>query len=119
MFYIIILYLYQQIYITNTWILHHTNAPYCHRVFCVTQFLTSKIITVLLQPLYSSNLSPYNFFLFPRVKQVVKRTNFESVIDIQLHDEGTLGASSQCLPEILQKLGKTLDLVYSCPRGIF
>jgi len=68
--------------VANTWILHHDNAP-CHRVFNVTQFLTSKNISVLPQPPYSPDMSPCDFFLFPRIKQVVKGTHFDSVKDIQ------------------------------------
>lgn len=59
--------------IAKTWILHHDNAP-CHRAFSVAQFLTSP---------YSPDMSACDFFLFPRVKQVVKGTHFESVTDIQ------------------------------------
>jgi len=68
--------------IANTWILYHDNAP-CHRAFSVTQFLTLKNITVLPQPPYSPDMSPCDFFLFPRIKQVVKGTHFDSVKDIQ------------------------------------
>lgn len=67
--------------IADTWILHHDNAP-CHRAFSVTQFLTSKNITLLPQPPYSPDISPCDFFLFPRVKQIVKGTHFESVTAI-------------------------------------
>jgi histone-lysine N-methyltransferase SETMAR len=68
--------------IANTWILHHDNTP-CHRAFSVTQFSTSKNITVLPQPPYSPDMSPYDFFLFSRIKQVIKKTHFDSVKDIQ------------------------------------
>ncbi|KAL4083830.1 hypothetical protein QTP88_029146 [Uroleucon formosanum] len=68
--------------IANIWILHHDNAP-CHRAFSVTQFLTSKNIRVFPQPPYSPDMSLCDFFLFPRIKQVVKGTHFDSVKDIQ------------------------------------
>lgn len=68
--------------IANTWILHHDNAP-CHTALSVSQFLTTKGITVLPQPPYSPDMSPCDFFLFPRVKSVVKGTHFESIEEIQ------------------------------------
>lgn len=68
--------------IANTWILHHDNAP-CHTALKVSQYLTSKGITVLPQPPYSPDMSPCDFFLFPKVKSVVKGTHFESIEEIQ------------------------------------
>jgi len=47
------------------------------------QFLTSKCITVRLQPAYSPNLAPCDFFLFQKVKLAVKGQHFESTEDIQ------------------------------------
>ncbi|XP_050522590.1 protein GVQW3-like [Daktulosphaira vitifoliae] len=68
--------------IANTWILHHDNAP-CHTALSVLQYLTSKGITVLPQPPYSPDMSPCDFFLFPRMKLEVKGTHFESIEAIQ------------------------------------
>lgn len=68
--------------IAKNWILHHDNAP-CHTAFSVTEFLTSKNIPVFPQPPYSPDMSPCDFFLFPKVKQVVKGTHFESIDNIQ------------------------------------
>jgi DNA-directed RNA polymerase subunit H (RpoH/RPB5) len=61
-------------------ILHHYIVP-AHAVLSVAQFLTSKCITVL-QPPYSLDLAPCDFFLFQKVKLAVKRHHFESTEDI-------------------------------------
>jgi len=47
--------------IARNWILHHDNAP-AHAAFSVAQFLTSKGITVMPQPLYLPDLAPCDFF---------------------------------------------------------
>ncbi len=66
--------------IEGAWILYRDNAPCC----CpsVKQFLTDKNMTVLSQAPYSPDMSPCDCFLFPRVKQIVKGTHFESITDI-------------------------------------
>jgi len=68
--------------IATNWILHHNNAP-AHAAFSVAQFLTSKGITVMPQPPYSSDLAPCDFFLFQKTKSAVKGHHFESTEDIQ------------------------------------
>jgi len=68
--------------IATNWILHHDNAP-AHAAFSVVQFLTSKGITVMLQPPYSPDLVPCDFFLFKKAKSAMKGHHFESTEDIQ------------------------------------
>jgi hypothetical protein len=46
-------------------------------------FLTSKCIMVMLLPSYSPDFGPYAFFLFQKVKLVLKGLNFKSTEDIQ------------------------------------
>ena len=48
--------------ITDTWMLHHDNAP-CHTAISVNEFLAKKGISVVPQPPYSPDLSPCDFFL--------------------------------------------------------
>jgi len=67
--------------IAKNWILHHYNEP-AHAVLSVAQFLTSKCIMVMLQPPYSLDLAPCDFFLFQKVKLAVKRHHFEPTEDI-------------------------------------
>jgi hypothetical protein len=67
--------------IAKNWFLHHYNAP-ANAVLSVTQFLTSKCITVMPQPPYSLDRAPCDFFLFQKVKLAIKKHHFESTEDI-------------------------------------
>ena len=54
--------------IARTWMLHHDNAA-CNTAVSINEFLAEKSIpVVLLQPPYSPDLSPSDFFLFPGSK---------------------------------------------------
>jgi len=63
-------------------VLHHDNAP-CHIAISVNQFLASKNIPVAPQPPYLPDLSPCDFFLFPRLKKHLKRRHFVALENIQ------------------------------------
>ena len=67
---------------SKRWFLHHDNAP-AHAAISIQQFLAQKQLPVLSHPPYSPDLAPCDFWLFPKVKAVVKGTHFESVQDIQ------------------------------------
>jgi hypothetical protein len=49
----------------------HDNAP-AHKAASVCQFLTPKNVTTLYHPLYSSDLSLPEYFLFPNLKIKLK-----------------------------------------------
>ena len=66
----------------KTWILHHDNAP-AHTALSVKQFLVSKEITTLHHSPYSPDLAPCDFFLFPKLKGILKGTRFQGVEDIK------------------------------------
>ena len=66
----------------KTWILHHDNAL-SHTVLSVKHFLVSKEITTLHHPPHSPDLAPCNFFLFPKLKGILKGTRFQGVEDIK------------------------------------
>jgi len=68
--------------IVDTWMLHHDNAP-CHTAISVNEFLAKKGISVVPQPPYSTDLSPSDFFLFPKLKFHVKGHHFGTVDNIQ------------------------------------
>jgi hypothetical protein len=55
----------------NSWILHHDKEP-AHTALSVREFLASKLITVLEHPAYSPSLAPNDFFLFPKIKGILK-----------------------------------------------
>jgi transposase len=57
---------------------HLDNAP-AHSALSVKQFLANKNISVLQHPPYLPDLAPCNFYLFPKIKSVLKGTQFVSV----------------------------------------
>ena len=62
----------------NRWMLQNDNAP-SHSSFLVRDFLAKHATTVLPQPPYSPDLSPADFFLFPKLKSTLKDRCFESI----------------------------------------
>ena len=66
----------------GSWILHHDDVP-AHTSRLVQQFLAKHSTTQLQQPAYSPDLAPCDFFLFPRVKKVLKGHRFEETEDIK------------------------------------
>ena len=55
----------------NRWNLHQDNTP-AHNTLPVKEFLANKNITVLEHPLYSPDLAPCDFYLFPKISQCSK-----------------------------------------------
>jgi len=70
-------------------ILHHDNAP-AHTSHLVQQFLAKHGTTQLQQPTYSPDLAPSDFFLFQRLKKVLKGHGFEATEDIKRNSTKTL-----------------------------
>ena len=62
-------------------LLHHDRAP-AHNAVSMRQFLVKKQIAALDHPPFSPNLAPCDFWLFPRLKIVIKRTHFSSSEEI-------------------------------------
>lgn len=67
--------------IANKWMLHYDNAPY-HTALSVTEFLTSGGIPVLPQPPLVADVSLCDFFLIPKLKDVLKRRHFGTLENI-------------------------------------
>jgi hypothetical protein len=61
--------------------LHYDNKP-GHMSLSNHQFLTGKSVPMLLQPAYSSNLSPCDFWLFPIFKETINRKRSDKTEDI-------------------------------------
>ena len=66
----------------GSWLLLHHNAP-AHKFIAVRNFLTSKWVQVLHQPAYSPDLSPCDYFLFPKLKMQLKGLRFDAISEIQ------------------------------------
>ena len=71
-----------EIFSNNSLILHHENAP-AHTALSVRAFLATKQITVLEHPAYSPDLAHSDFFLFPKIKEILKGRHFDDTDDIR------------------------------------
>ena len=60
----------------------HDNVP-AYKATSVGQFFTPKNFTTLYHPLYSPDLSPPDYFLFPKLKMKSKGLYFANVAEIQ------------------------------------
>ncbi|UYV83179.1 hypothetical protein LAZ67_23000081 [Cordylochernes scorpioides] len=63
------------------WILHHDNAR-PHTTHLMTSFLAKNGTQILLQPPYFPDIAPNDFFLFPKLKAVLKGRHFDTRDDI-------------------------------------
>jgi len=61
----------------------------------VREFLATKQITVLEHPTYSPDLVPNDFFLFPKVKEILKGRHFDDIDDFRSNTTATLKAIPQ------------------------
>jgi len=69
----------RELWETRSCLLHHDNAP-AHNALGIREFLSKNSIAVLEQPTYSPDLAaPCDFFLFPKLKEVIKGTHFQDL----------------------------------------
>jgi len=66
----------------DIFLLLHDNAP-AHKAVSVSQFLTPRNVTTLYHPPYCPDLSPPDYFLFPKLKMKLKGLHFADVAKIQ------------------------------------
>jgi len=59
------------------------------------EFLATKQITVLEHPAYSPDLEPSDFFLFPKIKKILKGRHFDDIYDIRSNRTAALKAIPQ------------------------
>ena len=69
--------------------LHYDNAP-CQIALSITEFLTSKYISVAPQLPYLPNFRPCIFFIFPKLKNVLKGRHFKNLENNQKSVMGIL-----------------------------
>ncbi|CAK9803903.1 Mariner Mos1 transposase [Anthophora plagiata] len=77
-----------------SWFLLHDNAP-SHKTVAVGEFLAQKQVCVLQHPPYSPDLSPCDYFLFPKLKPAMKGTFYDSVTQVQGAVTRVIAAISQ------------------------
>ena len=59
------------------------------------EFLATKQITVLEHPAYSPDLAPSDFFLFPKIKELLIGRHFDDIADIRSNTTAALKAIPQ------------------------
>jgi hypothetical protein len=59
------------------------------------ELLATKQITVLEHPAYSPDLAPSDFFLFPKIKGILKERHFYDIDDIRSNTTAALKAIPQ------------------------
>jgi hypothetical protein len=64
----------------------------------VREFLAKHSIPVVPHPPYTPDLAPCDFFLFPRLKSILKRKRFQDVAEI--YDTAFAGHSQTSLPDM-------------------
>jgi hypothetical protein len=62
-----------------SWFLHHDNA-HAHTALSVREFLATKQISVLEHPAYSLDLAHSDFFMFPKIKEILKGRHFDDIM---------------------------------------
>jgi len=73
-----------KLFANNSWILHHDKA-HAHTALSVREFLAAEQITVLEHPAYSPDLAPSDFFLLPKIKEILKGMHFVGIDDIRVN----------------------------------
>ena len=79
---------------SGDWLLLHNNAL-SHNVTIVKQFLAQQKVTVLDHPMFSPDLAPADYFLFPKVKSHLKGHLFDSISDIRKAVTSTLNTTAK------------------------
>ena len=101
------------------WILHQDNVP-AHNTLSVKQFLANKNITELEHPPYSPDLAPCDFYLFPKIKSVLKGTHFVLVENAKAKKGGDPQQPYRTWPaELLWTLAASHAAVCQLSRELF
>ena len=83
--------------------LHSGNVP-AHTSLVVREFLTKNNMTTVPHPAYSSDLAPWDFYLFPKMKIWLKGQCFVSIEEIQAELQQVLNTLTQAdINECFQK----------------
>ena len=99
---------------SNTWLLHHDNAP-AHTALSIWKFLADKNLSVLEQPPYSPDLAQSNFFLFSKVKNIIKGTHFLSTDSIKnAVTKEFWGVPQESLQKCIDACKRRIELYITC-----
>ena len=75
----------------NFWFLHHDNAP-SHTALVLRDHFVKNSTHIVPQPPYSPDLTPCDFWLFPKLKRPLRGTRFESIDEIKAESKKALMA---------------------------
>jgi len=81
------------------------------------EFLATKQITVLEHPVYSPDLAPNDFFLFPNIKEILKGRHFDDTDDIRSNTMAALKAIPQNQFQNCYERWTTRWHCYMLPKG--
>ncbi|GFX02083.1 mariner Mos1 transposase [Trichonephila clavipes] len=77
---------------SSRWMLHHDGAPAHIAANLVQQFLTKHGTIQAAHPPYSPDMSPPDFFLFPKIKNTLKGHRFQDIETIKQNSTQQLQA---------------------------
>jgi len=106
-----------EIWRDGDWILHHDNAP-AHTSHLVQRFLAKHGTVQSQQPPFSPNLAPCDFFLFPRLKKVLKGHRFEVTEDVKRNSTKILRHPERGVGKMFPIVAETLGEVCNCGREL-
>ncbi|KAJ4451915.1 hypothetical protein ANN_03393 [Periplaneta americana] len=100
---------------TKNWLLLHDNAP-THRSVLVQEELARQQVTILPHPLYSPDLAPCDFFLFPRMKATLRGRRFHSSEEVMTATREAIrdlpaNIFQQCFQQLYQRWQTAQDSV--------
>jgi hypothetical protein len=101
----------------QTWLLHHDNAP-SHTSVLTQQFLAKNKMAVILHPLYSPDLAPCDFFLFPKRKLKLKGHWFDTIEEIKDESQRVFDTDRKGLPGSFPKMEEMVGPVSTCGREL-
>ena len=107
------------LYRTRDIFLLHDNAP-AHSAAKIQQFLTQKQVATLNHPPYSPDLSPPDYFLFPKVKLQLKGARFDTIEEIQKAVTNQLNKiRAEDFSNTMKKLETCANLCITCNGSYF
>ena len=77
----------------NGWILHQDNAP-SHRAKTTQETIAQLGIEIMPHPPFSQDLAPCDFYLFPRVKRILRGRHFQTNTELNSAISGILNRMS-------------------------
>lgn len=100
------------LWINNSWFLHHDNAP-SHTALVVRDYLAKHATNIVPQPPYSPDLAPADFSLFPKLEKPLRGHRFNSIDEIQPESKKVLKAIPKLnLPSVSKTGGNVGINVY-------